>query len=481
MRLSLRSAVTAVATIALAFAALPSAYAAPSEDDVAAAKSREAATQSSISDIETRLASLVAQRAQASDKAVRAQAMYEDTRAAAERAKKEAEQARQQAVKAQESVDEARDQLASVAQAIYQNSAGKLADSYLLFGADSLADAADRDRALGLVAGSIDQKVQAFKALQDVAKSLDKRAQTKAHEQEKLLQEADVAADEAAQALAFAQAQEEDTVAQRDQLIAQLAVQKNTTKEIEAQRFAALEEERKAHEAAAAAAAAQLPAAPVAQAGAVAQQGSAPSSFPADTSGSKPIIDISMWQSPSSIDYDALAQSVGGVILRIGYTGTASGSSLNKDTTFDRHYAEFTSRGIPVGVYWYSCANEGNEGANEARAALEFLGGRSLNFPIYIDVEDPTHQSWASQATLTQQSLQFASVIQSAGYRAGVYASSSWYYNKLDYSQLVNAGMSIWVAQWSSYAPGFAYDLWQYSSEGRLNGYSGRLDVNKRG
>lgn len=477
MRLSLRSAVTAVATIALAFSAVSSANAAPpSEDDIAAAKRHEVDTQSSISGIETTLANLVAQRAQASDKALRAQAVYDDALAAAEKGKKEAERAEQQAAKAKENVNEARDRLASVAQAIYQNSAGKLADSYLLFGANSLAEAADRDRVLGRVAGAIDQKVQAFKALQDAAKNLDKRAQAKAREQKKLLQEADVAADEAAQALAFAQMQEEDTAAQRDQLIAQLAAQKNTTKELEAQRFEALEADRKAREAAAAAAAQQL-SAPIAQAGEAGQGSSAP----LISDSSRPIVDISAWQPPSSIDYDALAQSIGGVILRIGYTGTGSGSSLNEDSSFERHYSEFAQRGVPIGVYWYSCANEGSEGANEARAALSFLGGRNLDLPIYIDVEDPTHQSWASKATLTQQSLQFASVVQSAGYRAGVYASSSWYGNKLDYSQLVNAGMSIWVAQWSASAPEFAYDLWQYSSEGRLNGYSGRLDVNKKG
>ena len=148
-----------MATIALAFSAVSSANAAPpSEDDIAAAKRHEVDTQSSISGIETTLANLVAQRAQASDKALRAQAVYDDALAAAEKGKKEAERAEQQAAKAKENVNEARDRLASVAQAIYQNSAGKLADSYLLFGANSLAEAADRDRVLGRVAGAIDQK-----------------------------------------------------------------------------------------------------------------------------------------------------------------------------------------------------------------------------------------------------------------------------------------------------------------------------------
>ena len=57
----------------------------------------------------------------------------------------------------------------------------------------------------------------------------------------------------------------------------------------------------------------------------------------------KPIIDISFYQNPSAIDYDLLAANVSGVILRACY-------STYKDTAFDRHYQEFTSRGVPVGA-----------------------------------------------------------------------------------------------------------------------------------
>ena len=106
MRLSLRSAVTAVATIALAFSAVSSANAAPpSEDDIAAAKRHEVDTQSSISGIETTLANLVAQRAQASDKALRAQAVYDDALAAAEHGL----QGRDEHDKAEEAIDDGRD------------------------------------------------------------------------------------------------------------------------------------------------------------------------------------------------------------------------------------------------------------------------------------------------------------------------------------------------------------------------------------
>ncbi|MCI6575024.1 MAG: hypothetical protein MSC53_07685 [Arcanobacterium sp.] len=470
----------------------------PSEDDIAAAKGAEQRTQASIADIEVQLANLSAQSLQARQAADAAQEALAQAQAAAQKAAQEAEQAKQQADKAQKDVETARANMASIAQAIYQNSATDLTSAYYFFDADSLAEASAHDRAFSVVADSADAKVQSFKAMQDVATNLKKRADAKAAEQTRLMEAADVAADEAAAAAEAAQAEEAAVDVQRDDLLSQLATEKKTTKTLEAQRFQALEEQRIAREKAAAQARAQAEREQQAKAAAAAAaekqraaaqtntestpapQASVSSPQPTSTKvdSSKPIIDVSAWQSPSLINYDALAKSVSGVIIRIGYTGTYSGSSLNKDSAFDRHYAEFTKRGVPVGAYWYSAANEGDEGANEARAALKFLGGRSLSFPIYIDVEDPTHQSWASMSALTDQSLKFASVVKAGGYRPGVYASSSWYYNKLNYSTLAGSGLSIWVAQWSSHRPGFSYGLWQYTDAARLSGYAGSLDAN---
>ncbi|MDY5589297.1 MAG: GH25 family lysozyme [Arcanobacterium sp.] len=474
----------------------------PSEGDIAAAKGAEQKTQSSIADIEVQLANLSAHSLRAQQEVATAQKTLEQAQAAAQKAAQESEQAKQQAVKAQKAVEAARANMAAIAQAIYQNSATNLTTAYYLFDANSLADASAHDRAFNVVADSADAKVKSFKAMQDVAANLKKRAAQKAAEQAKLMEAADVAADNAAAAAEAAQAEEVAAEAQRDALLDQLAKQKNTTKSLESQRFQALEEQRIAREKAAAAARAQAEAQARAQAEVAAKAAAArnrsvapvaptqkatpaptpaPKPAPAPVRGTKPVIDLSSWQSPSLINYDALARSVSGVILRIGFTGSYSGSSLNKDSAFDRHYAEFTRRGVPVGAYWYSAANEGNEGANEARAALQFLGGRRLSFPLYIDVEDPTHQSWASMATLTDQTLKFASVARSGGYRPGVYASSSWYYSKLNYGVLTRSGLAIWVAQWSSYRPGFSYGLWQYTDSARLNGYPGRLDANVLG
>ena len=96
-------------------------------------------------------------------------------------------------------------------------------------------------------------------------------------------------------------------------------------------------------------------------------------------------IDISTWQKPSQINYNQLAKEVDFVILRAGYTGRSTGVSLHKDDAFEQHYKSFLKRGIPVGVYWYSCANTKAKGIAEAKKCLEIIKGKTISYPVFID------------------------------------------------------------------------------------------------
>ncbi|MEG1783022.1 MAG: GH25 family lysozyme, partial [Oscillospiraceae bacterium] len=71
----------------------------------------------------------------------------------------------------------------------------------------------------------------------------------------------------------------------------------------------------------------------------------------------------------------------------------------------------------------------------------------------------------------------FCETVRNAGYKAGVYASKSWFYNQLEYSQV--APYSIWVAHYAS-ATDFVhrYDIWQYTGSGTCAGIGGAVDLN---
>ena len=189
------------------------------------------------------------------------------------------------------------------------------------------------------------------------------------------------------------------------------------------------------------------------------------------------VVDLSQWQDPDAINFDAFVKNIDGVILRVGFTGYGTGSSYYADSKFERFYQEFKKRGIPVGAYWYSCADTVPEGRAEAEFMLRSLRGKQFELPIYWDTEDEHHQRYVSKKQLTDTGLAFLQRLEQEGYYTGIYASAYWLRDRLDLSRLTN--YQIWVAHYGVEKPMCdRYGMWQYTESGRLNGYSGALDLN---
>lgn len=186
-------------------------------------------------------------------------------------------------------------------------------------------------------------------------------------------------------------------------------------------------------------------------------------------------LDISSYQ--NGISFDAIKNSVNFLILRAGFTGWGTGVSYNKDNCFENFYNQAKSRGIPVGAYWYSCANTYQKGVNEANYMYDnCLKGKQFEYPIYIDVED-THHQVGNKNGVTQAIKGFCETLEAKGYYVGIYASDiSGFKDKMNISQL--GDYDKWVARYGS-KPSYAvnYGMWQSSSSGKINGYSGNLDT----
>lgn len=191
-------------------------------------------------------------------------------------------------------------------------------------------------------------------------------------------------------------------------------------------------------------------------------------------------IDISAHQVPSKINYDKLAKEVDFVVLRAGVTGYGVNppytNNYNKDKYFDTHYAEFNKRGIPIGVYWYGGAITTGEADKELAVLLDAIKGKKIEYPVYYDVEENRNHGTLSKAKLTEITKYFCNAVETAGYFAGIYASLHWTNAKLDMTQLP---YSLWLAHWGVPKPGKECGMWQYTSDGFLNGYNGRLDMNE--
>lgn len=181
-------------------------------------------------------------------------------------------------------------------------------------------------------------------------------------------------------------------------------------------------------------------------------------------------VDVSEWQ--QNINFAQLKSSgIKAVIIRAGYGRETS----QKDSMFESHYRNAKSAGLKVGAYWYSYADSINDAEKEAKAFMAVAKGKNFDFPIYYDLEDSS-QIGLGKSTLTAIAERFCDTLKRNNYKVGVYANLNWFNNYLDYKKL-KAKYSIWLAQYNDKAE-IDCDIWQNSSSGRINGYSGRLDTN---
>ena len=181
-------------------------------------------------------------------------------------------------------------------------------------------------------------------------------------------------------------------------------------------------------------------------------------------------VDISEFQ--QGINFNKMKNDgIKAVIIRAGYGREAS----QKDSMFESHYYNAKTAGMKIGVYWYSYADSVSDAEKEAKTCLECINNKSLDMPIYYDLEDNS-QTKLGKAKLTEIAERFCETIKKSNYRAGVYANLNWFNNYLDYDKLKKK-YSIWLAQYN-FSNELKCDIWQNSSTGKINGYGGNIDTN---
>lgn len=181
-------------------------------------------------------------------------------------------------------------------------------------------------------------------------------------------------------------------------------------------------------------------------------------------------IDISVWQSGFTNFEPFKNAGYGYVICKI-----SEGQSIDK--CFEQHYGNCTKSNIPVGVYVFSHATNTSKARAEAEYALKILNGRKLGLPIFMDLEaSDINYGW--NVDITPVALAFGEIIKKAGYKWGVYANQSWLINKLKVDALREAGAMIWCAKYSNEKPTVYCDIWQYSDNGTVPGFSHKVDMN---
>ncbi len=184
-------------------------------------------------------------------------------------------------------------------------------------------------------------------------------------------------------------------------------------------------------------------------------------------------IDVSHYQ--KKIDWAKAKKVVEFSILKIG----EGRYSNQKDDYFERNYSECKRLGIPVGVYSYSYAQSVAEAKEEAKRVIEWLDNRSLDLPVYYDMENAKMEK-LGKTQLTEIAIAFCREIENAGYWAGIYANLNWFTNCLDTERLKKM-FTLWIANvdYTHNQTKFEgqYDMFQYSWVGKVDGIIANVDM----
>ena len=196
---------------------------------------------------------------------------------------------------------------------------------------------------------------------------------------------------------------------------------------------------------------------------------------------SKLVIDVSQFQ--GTIDWAKVATQVSAAIIRLGYRGYGSAGTLCTDPMYQRNMDGAIAAGLPVGVYWCSQALSDSEALEEARYCVDKLRGYQMTYPVLLDSEHmgPGASGRADKigkARRTQYGLTWAREMRNAGYTVGLYCSENWYTAEIGGARFDTEGFDIWIAKYSSQAPAYRCDAWQFTSTARMDGISTNVDQN---
>ena len=193
--------------------------------------------------------------------------------------------------------------------------------------------------------------------------------------------------------------------------------------------------------------------------------------------------DISSWQ--GDINIHELANHCDFFIFR-------SHAGMSEDSKAARNVDLAIDSGKPYGLYIYSYALTRERAKQEAANVIAFANSRRVKPKfLVIDMEDAdgykARNGMPSNDTLRGICTEECVAFENAGYYAMIYASSSWFKNKLDGLNRFDK----WVAHWPTSGgkqKGMNTDpsgenanncgIWQFTSEGHLPGYNGNLDMN---
>lgn len=185
------------------------------------------------------------------------------------------------------------------------------------------------------------------------------------------------------------------------------------------------------------------------------------------------IIDVSRYQ--GNVEWTKVAKAgIGGAILKTVSTNKSYGG-IYIDPMFEKNYWAARTAGIPTGAYYYTYAQDKATADKELEKFYTAVEGKTFELPLIVDVEDNKLKPLSKEA-LTDLVEYSANTIESWGVYAMVYTYLSYQRTELNMARL--SQYDLWLAAYRSTRPSSpAHGMWQYTSNGSVDGISGSVDM----
>lgn len=186
---------------------------------------------------------------------------------------------------------------------------------------------------------------------------------------------------------------------------------------------------------------------------------------------SKPLFGVDISYHKGNIDFTRLSKNVEFVIIRAGY------GQGNVDKKLHEYTEGCVANNIPYGFYWFSYASTIEQAVSEAGYFADSIKNYRPTLPVFFDYEEQSRLSkeigWS---TISNMAASFINAMAYYGYHCGIYCDNEHYMN---YAKSFEPSVPIWYARYNTGNKVYnSHSLWQYSETGKVDGITGRVDMN---
>ncbi|MBD5519359.1 MAG: hypothetical protein HDR07_13070 [Lachnospiraceae bacterium] len=176
------------------------------------------------------------------------------------------------------------------------------------------------------------------------------------------------------------------------------------------------------------------------------------------------------------------AAGVDYVMIRLGSRGYSTGQ-ITLDENFKENIEGAIEAQLDVGVYFYSQAISQDEAIQEANFVVQNLEPYrgKVKYPIAFNMgfvsNDKSRIEGLSREDKTAVTVSFLEGVKAAGYVPMVYGDKEWLLKEVDLTKLQD--FDVWLSQEEDIPDyPYLYSMWQYDTDGVLNGIDGGADLN---